>query len=366
MTTADLDKFDATWDYFNHVVEFGSAVERYRLGMHYLADRKGRITENYPRAFKLLTVATMQDHYAPAMHKLGYCYVNGLGTDKDSAKAKIFAKLAHLQEMADAGEAEAQCRLGCHCLDGSGGVELDAQRAFALFEAAALQGCAPAINKVLICYATGVGVARDAAIAELFNPQVTGMRLTTDNKRIGAQLYCADCYLQRSKAVMAFSEHDRNTYFKKAFYLYYQAATEQNNAEAQYRLSNLCEEQDIIHIDDKQIHAWLEAAASQGHAAAQCELAYCYLFGSGVEEDTQKAFDLFTAAANQHHSWAQYVLADFYIKGSDELNLKPDMQRAFDLYTQAAAQGHVEARHALEEYFSDGLKDTPPYSGHFG
>ncbi len=61
---------------------------------------------------------------------------------------------------------------------------------------------------------------------------------------------------------------------------------------------------------------WYGRAASAGNPDAQYELGFMLLLGEGVEKDTTKAFSLIEEAAKQRHEDAVRLLVDVYRKGS--------------------------------------------------
>ncbi|KAH3760949.1 calmodulin-dependent protein kinase [Pelomyxa schiedti] len=93
---------------------------------------------------------------------LGFCYFFGVGgADKDIHKAVTLYQLA-----ADAGHADAMCKLGARYASGTG-VDKDVHKAVSLHQRAADAGDTMATFFLGVCYINGEGVTKDAGKAVL-------------------------------------------------------------------------------------------------------------------------------------------------------------------------------------------------------
>ena len=154
--------------------------------------------------------------------------------------------LESIRQAAEQGNAEAQNKLGCFYLFGSG-VPVDRKEALKWFRKAADRGLADAQFNLGCCCEYGRGIKKDEA---------------------------------------------------KAVELYKKAA-EQGYAPAQFQLG-LCLSQGIGALPDKyDAVEWYRKAAEQGHANAQVNLAFCYEKGLGVEKDENQVRKWFLKAAAQ-------------------------------------------------------------------
>src|SRR4030065_676346 len=155
-------------------------------------------------------------------------------------------RLAELQKKADAGDADAQFKLGL--IYGKGdGVPKDAAKAAEWMQKAAAQGNADAQLRLGKMYYIGEGVPKDAA-----------------------------------KAVE-----------------WYQKAAAQGNAVGQYSLGWMYYEGEGVPKNAAKAFEWYQKAAAQGDAYAQSSLGDIYIKGDGVPKDWVLAYAWFNLAAAQ-------------------------------------------------------------------
>jgi TPR repeat protein len=97
---------------------------------------------------------------AEAMYKLGYCYANGKGVDRNYRKAMHWYILA-----ADNGIAAAQVELADYYYNGDIDIKRDYKKAAYWYRRAANQGISSAQFKLGVCYLCGLGVMEDTNTA---------------------------------------------------------------------------------------------------------------------------------------------------------------------------------------------------------
>ena len=85
-----------------------------------------------------------------------------------------------------------------------------------------------------------------------------------------------------------------------------------------------------------------QAAADQNNAEALYQLGYCYYNAYGVEEDKEKSFELTRESAELGYAEAQYQLGYFYYSGDD--GFTQDYEEAIRWYKKAADQNYAEAQ----------------------
>ena len=116
---------------------------------------------------------------------------------------------------------------------------------------------------------------------------------------------------------------------------------ESDNADAQYALAKLLQEQDRL----AEAVPWLERAAENGNQYAQYRLAKLYLTGDGIPRDAPRAVEYLTASATRENQWAQYLLGKLYLQGRE---VERDVDAAADWLTHSAAQGNEYAQYLLD------------------
>ena len=147
----------------------------------------------------------------------------------------------------------------------------------------------------------------------------------------------------------------------------YLVASEQGEAQAQYRLGHMyIFGQAQLAMDKRKAQNWIVKAASQDHAEAQWMLGCNYkvgatLFDLGIpdsDKDNKVAVSWFMKSAENGFSAGQEDLGDCYASGS---GVKKDPENANFWYTKAAEQGSNDSQYKLgiNYYYGNGLpKDT--------
>ena len=123
-----------------------------------------------------------------------------------------------------------------------------------------------------------------------------------------------------------------------------QKATQEGDAEAQFKLGNAYLLGEGVPQDHHEAARWYRKAAEQGHAEAQYNLGIMYDDGKGVPQDYNEAIVWFRKSAEQGHAEAQYNLGIMYDDGK---GVPQDYNEAIVWYRKAAEQGDAEAREAL-------------------
>lgn len=172
---------------------------------------------------------------------------------EDRLSPRQAAGLAALREQAEAGDAEAQYRLGV--LYGNGeGVSLDHAEAEQLFTRSARQGHEDALFTLAWIYASGGGVEMDEARArELY-------LLAADKGSGKAQYVVATMY--------RFGQYGVERDMTRAIH-YYQLAAQRRQSAAQFALGKLLMEGRHVVRDDVVALQWLTLAQVEGNRRAE-------------------------------------------------------------------------------------------------
>ncbi|MBQ1258482.1 MAG: SEL1-like repeat protein, partial [Clostridia bacterium] len=172
---------------------------------------------------------------AEAQNKLGFCYYNGKGTQKDYSRA-----LTNWRNASEQGLAKAQSNLAI-CYSKGHGTVMDKAKAFEWWEKAAALGNANAQCSLGICYYNGVGTKKD------------------DEKAFG----------------------------------WWIRAAEQGHAKSQANVA-LCYHSGIgVERDDERAFEWWQRSAEGGYLESFFNLGVCYQNGEGTNADPEKAKEMY-------------------------------------------------------------------------
>ena len=242
--------------------------------------------------------------------------------------------LAQILEAAEAGDADAQWRLGT-CYLFANGVEQDDVESVNWFRKSAEQGNADGQWALGENYQFGDGVPEDKAAA------VNWYRKSAEQGNAQGQCSLGRCYLNGSGV----DEDDTTAvaWFRKS--------AEQGNAEAQWRLGACYFSGFGVAEDKAEAVAWFRKSAEQGDADAQWRLGLCYDYGTGVPEDEPKAVSWYRKAAEQGNADGQFGLGACYGRGA---GIPRDDISAFVSYKKAAEQGHAEGQWRLGTMYEFG------------
>lgn len=357
LTTEEFMQFFTEENFFANLQTQQTAQGLYLLGLCYHYGIGTEVDErqaflNYKKAAEL--------NYPKAQHKLGICYRNGIGINKDAVSDEKIADL--FQKAADQGFAVSQHNLAV-CYEDGRGVEKNLLKADDFYQKAADQGFAPAQNRRDIisvevgkrknflrykdaaelgnaeaqnelgnCYLYGTGVTRnDGEAAKWY-------KKASDQGFAPAQNNYANC-CELGRGVKQDLPEAANLY---------QKAAAQEIAAAQYNFGRFCHK-GIGGVPESIVEAikWYQKAADQGSATAQYELAVCYQYGSiGVARNLSKAIALYEMAAVQGLADAQYSLGCILQEGTGGTFI--DIVKAVTWYQKAAKQGHSKAQNRLD------------------
>ena len=208
---------------------------------------------------------------------------------------KPCASLEQMYDLAQNGDAEAQCWLARQYEDGLCGLCKDDPLAVVWIKKAAEAGRAEAQFALGIRYFFGIGVPQDLA---------------------------------------------------QAVYWLHKAAL-RNHAEAQYRLAGCLEDGLGTSVDKAAGVFWYTRSAELGYPQAQNMLGILCIKGMGMPRDAQAAAAWFQKAAAQGYATAQFNLGCSYEKGE---GVDKDREKALYWYGKAARQGDADAQARLEAF----------------
>ena len=268
--------------------------------------------EDYQEAYSIWSkLAAKGDQ--EALYGLSLLYLDGLGTEKNTAKG-----LDSLRQSAEAGNDDAAYNLGVIYLLGRR-VPPDKAQARAWLIRAGKNGHTRAI------YALG--------------------RMALDERDYGSAASCfqraCDDFPDARYDLALLQDQGLGVPKDPAKALEnYKVAAEKGSSDAQYRLGVLFETgQGAFKQDPVKAFEWYERAADQGHVEAQASLGRFLLNGTGGARDLDTAFEWLELAADNGSGKACVLLGDLYLEGKE---CPRDASAAREMYLQAARANRPE------------------------
>ena len=301
----------------------------------------------YDEAAMDFSIAVQQGN-AEAMYRLGKCFVDGTGVERDVKKA-----VPLFRDAAKAGyriDVQTSFEVGQFLFSGNE-VRKDELEAVKWYRYAADQGHADAQFELGKCYFHGIGVKQDYAEAAKWFQKADDR----GHDEAGEFRQAAELFLNAQKGRPA-AQYDLGRAYEFGFpgitktlseaVKWYRKAADQGHDEAKNRL--------------KIVEMILNA--QNGQAKAQYELGMAYENGSDdFRKSPAEAVTWFRKAANQGYAEAQYELGNAYEAGSGVLQ---SHFTAMSWYREAANQGHAGAEEIVkrEEARDAEEKMAPPLS----
>lgn len=188
-----------------------------------------------------------------------------------------------IEQAAEAGDAEAQFKLGALYANGKG-VKQDSKAAAQWLRKAAKQGVVAAQTLLGWCYAGGNGVSQNPGEAIEWYSQAAEQGDTD------AMCSLADLYLEGQPGI------EKNV---KQALRWYERAANLGHPKAQYQLGKLLAEGEVVQQNDEAAFQWLTLAIMSDSEAAQQELA---MLTARIDADTLQQYkDNMLAAMQQPH-----------------------------------------------------------------
>lgn len=315
-----------------------------------------------------------QSGYAPAQYQLGQCYEEGVGVERNLAKAfKLYwlasdtcrpakerlnkdsyqgqlarwlKKAVNGKHLSGADLAEALSMFGS-CYQHGWGVDCDMASAVEWWQKAADMGDAYAADRLGYCYSLGQGgLPKDAERAFAYYLKAA------DGGYSGAYFTLGLCYGNGDGV-----ERDD----EKAFY-WFDKAAEHDDPMAWVELGNCYATGSGTAQDYGKAVVWYRKTVDLGGKAfpdALRGLGNCYAAGHGVAQDWNKTVELYRRAAKADDPESQYLLARCYAKGH---GVEQDRVEAVRLYKKAATNvnenkgyyGHPGAMRCLGDCYANG------------
>ncbi len=321
-----------------------SADENYKYAQYSLGGLyyhgKG-VDQDHETAFTLYTRSADQD-FPYASFELGKMLRDGIGCvknqqDSDRRFKEAFLGFVALEEQSH--DDKLQYRLGWMLLNGVG-TDKDEARAKEYFDKAA------SVGNPFACYQLAKLILSD----EKAPPQDVEKALGYLRKAVEAENPYAAYFLGK---LYEKGQHVPQN-IAEAIRLYTLSAGQDNDFAA-YRLGKLYLGGEGVLKDVESAIRWLTFAADRKNQFAEYALGVLYFKGEDVPKDVPKALDYLKRSAGQDNQFAQYRLGKIYLMGED---VPKDIQTALQLLTAAAEQGNQYAQYTLGKLYLMG-KDVP-------
>lgn len=302
------------------------------LGYYFLADcyLNGSYSVDSVKAFEYYKKgAEIEENNSLAMCSLAECYMSGIGTETDSAKA-----LSCLYKAYEAGSPKAAGLLGDMHNYSRACVNATADSAIYYYAEGAKA------NDVYSCYILGDYLMK-------YGNKENALNLLLTAAKGGSQ----DAYLMLVRAVLNGDGTESNP--EAAYQMLKSVVHVWQNADA-YMLYGLMYDFGIgVEKDSILGFAYTDTAVRLGSPNAMQNMAINYLNGNVVECDTTKALELLEKAAEVGESAYAYRLAKFYLS-LPETSYPNATKRAFELFNSAAERGNLDAKCAMGLCYEEG------------
>lgn len=268
---------------------------------------------------------------------------------------------------AEAGNAEAQCKLG-ECYEDGYGVKpslgkarywytkaaeqgyIDAQENLEMLDVAreqaeqwiheAEQGDPDVLYRLAEWYEVGIGVERDYKMAKkyytrAFKAKEEGDYIDRffDKRHYQWRMAYLDTLLQVEAWEEMAEQGDTNAMILLSKYYEYDATNEEE-------------------LNPERAIYWLRKATERGYAKAQVLLGSHYELGIVVFSDYKEAFRLYMLAAEQDDAWGQYEVGHCYERG---IGTEKNIEEAIRWYAESAMLGDmlsVESLERIRDYYA--------------
>ena len=233
-------------------------------------------------------------------------------------------KLELLTKAANKGLAEAQVDLGIYYEHGKDVIK-DLNKAIILYEKAANQGYMWGQFHLAVCYENGQGISQNKGRAFYWCKKAANQGLVEAQTYLGLYYkYGIGIEPNKKKAIEYFKKATEKNYAWAQYYLameykystnsvevdkrreLFQASAEKDIADAQYELALEYKN------DNRKSFYWFYRAAQNNQAEAQYRLSLCYEKGIGTQKSKEEAFFWMKQSANNNFIEAKNVLEKHY------------------------------------------------------
>ena len=295
-----------------------------------------------------------------AIKQLGNMYLEGLGVDKDIAKAEEWYLRA-----ADLCDMDALHKLGKMYRFGEE-VPKDIQKAVRCYRKLADLGDGEAMNTLAECYQEEANLGDADAMLNLGILYAQGHGIPRDNvKAINLLQKASEALLKMGKSAQAADVMvrlgricERIEDMPEAANWYEKAAAN-GSFVAMNLLGDMHKKGLGVQQDDKCAAEFYEKAVHEGNADSMCSLGKMYQDGCGVHQNYDEAEKLYLTAAKLGNSKAMRYLGDLYCSDSVK---KPDIEKSIPYYRKAFDAGEPEVAAPLAKCYEELAKSGDSFA----
>lgn len=303
-------------DYFRRAGAAGVSNGYTLLGDYYRYGAGGVKADSLQAFQTYMLAAGVDDDNAHGLYRVAECYLKGIGTRIDTAKA-----IYYLRDAVDAGSPAAAAELADMYNYGRGGIVANADTAWMLYRMAS-QGDDPRGD-----YMMGASLYEQGAY-----DNAMGFILSAANN---GSIDAAVLYAQ---ALLGGNGVERDA--ERAVAMLQSLAPHDPSGQAHFILGIATLYGFGLEADSAQGIALIRQAAEIGNTRAMIGLGRLYAVGEGVQRDTVEAVRWYERAVAAGSTQAMIQLAGSYLTG---LVAPKNPQRAVELYQMAADRGNLDA-----------------------
>ena len=285
----------------------------------------------FKEAFLGFVALEEQSHDDKLQYRLGWMLLNGVGTDKDEARAKEY-----FDKAASVGNPFACYQLAKLILSDEKAPPQDVEKALGYLRKAVEAENPYAAYFLGKLYEKGQHVPQNIAEAIRLYTLSAGQDNDFAAYRLGKLYLGGEGVLKDVESAIRWLTF----------------AADRKNQFAEYALGVLYFKGEDVPKDVPKALEYLKRSAGQGNQFAQYRLGKIYLMGEDMLKDIQTALQFLTAAAEQGNQYAQYTLGKLYLMGKD---VPKDKETAVRWFTLSAEQGNIYAQFFLDHM--DDFKD---------
>ena len=360
-------------DFYRRAGAAGMGEGYCRLGDYYRLGAAGVKADSLQAFNTYLLAAGAAEEYAGGMACVAECYLKGIGTRIDTAKA-----IYYLRDAVEAGSPWAAAELADMYNYGRGGIEADGDTAMMLYQMAS-EGDDPRGDYMMGAYLYEQGAYDNAMgfiAAAAQNGSLDAAVLYAQAMLVGngveedpvqavelLRRYAPDDPTAQARFILGIATvYGIGTEADSAQGIdYIRQAAEAGNSRAMISMGRMYAVGEGLTRDTVEAVRWYERAAAAGSVQAMMQLAGSYLTGNAAPKDAKRAAALYQQAVDQGNVDALCHLGLCYEQGE---GVVLNSRRAYNLYLQAADRGSawgmrlVALCHAQGKYVEQDIRQA--------